>query len=59
MFAFNAIKPLSAHKYLKSISESALLYRPLKAINLSPELNIQDRVVQTFFDSSNFHITVT
>jgi hypothetical protein len=33
---FNVIKPLSAQKYLKSISESALLYRPLKAVNLPP-----------------------
>ena len=28
-------------------------------VNLEPEENIKDRVVQTFFDSSNIHISVS
>ena len=49
----------SPQKYMKSVTETALLYRPQLMVNLAPEDNIKDRVVQTFFDSSNFHINVT
>ena len=49
----------SAHKYMKSVTETALLYRPQQMLNLTTEENIKDRVVQTFFDSSNFHIKVS
>jgi hypothetical protein len=59
---FTAVKNIStftAHKYMKSVTETALLYRPEKTINLDLAQNIKDRVVQAFFDSSNFHIRVT
>lgn len=59
---FTGVKNLNrftAHKYMKSVTETALLYRPEKVVNLDLAQNIKDRVVQAFFDSSNFHIRVT
>ena len=50
---------LSAHKYIKSVTETALLYRPDKMVSLLHAENIKDRVVQTFFDSSTFYIGVS
>lgn len=50
---------LNAYKYLRSISETSLLYRPLQNRQLNTEESLKDRVVQTFFDASNIHITVT
>jgi len=49
----------SAHKYMKSVTESALLYRPCQTINLNEKENLRDRVVQAFFDSSKAQIGVT
>jgi hypothetical protein len=50
---------ISAHKYMKSVTETALLYRPEKTINLDATQNLKDRVVQAFFDSSKARISVT
>jgi hypothetical protein len=50
---------ISASKYMKSVTETALLYRPERMSNLSPQQNIKDRVVQTFFDSSTYRICVS
>lgn len=55
----SSISTFSANKYMKSVTETALLYRPENIINLDLEQNIKDRVVQAFFDSSNFQIGVT
>ena len=52
-------RELTAHKYLRSISETALLYRPRESRQLSKEECLEDRVVQTFFDVSNVHIIVS
>jgi hypothetical protein len=49
---------ISAHKYMKSVTETALLYRPEKTINLNTDQNLKDRVVQAFFDSSKARISV-
>lgn len=49
---------ISAHKYMKSVTETALLYRPEKTINLNTDQNLRDRVVQAFFDSSKARISV-
>ena len=43
---------LSARRYMRSISESALLYRP-SMVELPHDKSIKDRVVQEFFDSSS------
>ena len=58
-FNISKVTHFSAHKYMKSVTETALLYRPQQLRNLSTDDNIRDRVVQTFFDSSNFHIKVS
>lgn len=59
-FAQNhSIRPLTAYKYLKSISETALLFRPQQKRDLTTNENLADRVVQAFFDSSNINIKVT
>jgi hypothetical protein len=53
------LKPLTAYKYIRSISETALLYKPLNLRHLDTAENLADRVVQTFFDSSKVHIRVS
>jgi len=58
-FAQNTLRPLTAYKYLRSISETALLFRPQKKRDLTTTENLADRVVQAFFDSSNINIKVT
>lgn len=55
----HSLRPLTAHKYLKSISETALLFRPQKKRDLTTTENLADRVVQAFFDSSNINIKVS
>lgn len=52
------IKPLTAYKYIRSVSETALLYKPLHTRNLQTNEHLADRVVQAFFDSSKVHIRV-
>lgn len=58
-FSAAKVTHFSAHKYMKSVTEAALLYRPQQLLNLTADDNIKDRVVQTFFDSSNFRIKVS
>jgi|LakMenE01Jun11ns_1017448.scaffolds.fasta_scaffold7437173_1 hypothetical protein len=53
------LKPLTAYKYIRSISETALLYKPLNLRHLDTAENLADRVVQAFFDSSKVHIKVS
>lgn len=55
----NFFSLLSAKKYLRALSETALLYRPAKLRELTPEENLKDRVVQTFFDTSKISIKVS
>lgn len=56
---FTTSSNLTAKKYLRSVSETALLYRPLKLRELTPQENLKDRVVQTFFDTSNIVIKIS
>lgn len=41
---------LSARKYLRSISESALHFKPAQVREFNEEESIKDRVVHEFFD---------
>ena len=43
---------------MRSITETALLYKPRQLTKLDEKSNITDRVVQTFFDSSTHRIQV-
>lgn len=49
---------LSARKYMRSMTETALLYKPKNRIELDEQSNANDRVVQTFFDNSSHRIKV-
>ena len=56
-FYSNAIN-LSARKYMRSLSETALHYKPAQIKSFDEESRITDRVVQTFFDSTTYRIQV-
>jgi hypothetical protein len=57
-FSKTVSENLSARKYMRSLSETALFYRPSEVRMLPEEENMRDRVVQTFFTASTSKIQV-
>ena len=51
-------QPLAAYKFMRSISSTALLYKPSAKRHLPEQESISDRVVQAFFDTTKVPILV-
>lgn len=50
---------LTARKYLRSLSENALHYRPAEVRYLTGDDTHDDRIVQAFFDLSTSQIEIS